>query len=473
MSDASKPGKPTTAQRLEAANRLHQQGRLLDAEVMYREVLAAEPENVDALHLLGVIAGQTGHDEAAVPLLARAVVLGGENAEVLANFGAVLMRVDKLEDAAKCLARATALKPDYEFAVANLAVALTRMGRLPEALRCYNRALEISPGSADVMANRAYALHLSGDLAAGWRDYESRFERGASPPLRRPFPYPWWDGSALDGKSLLLWGEAGVGDELWFAGMFPDLFELAHSPRRVVIECAPKLLTLFGRSFPKATVVATATPPQSECMHDVDLQIAAGSLAQHLRPGLASFPRRTRYLLADDKRIAYWKHKLAALGPGLKVGVCWRSTNLAGERKLSCTTLAQWTEVFKVPGVQFVSVQYDECRAELDAAQSATGVEIHQFPEVDMYNDLDGTAALLCALDLVISAPTAVSVLAAALGVATWQLNYLADWQCHGGIGNPWYRTMRQFVRQWDQRWERALSEVAMNLAELARDGRR
>ena len=123
---------------------------------------------------------------------------------------------------------------------------------------------------------------------------------------------------------------------------------------RVVIECAPKLLPLFRRSFGWAEVVGKSDPPDERCMKGVDVQIAAGSLGRYLRPGLESFPQRVEtdgaYLFADGKREMFWRTKLAELGPGLKVGVSWRSTVLKGERALQCTKLMQWGEVFKVAG---------------------------------------------------------------------------------------------------------------------------
>jgi hypothetical protein len=118
-----------------------------------------------------------------------------------------------------------------------------------------------------------------------------------------------------------------------------------------------------------------------------------------------------------------------------------------------------------VPGARFVSLQYDECSAELAAARSRFGLALHYFPEVDLYNDMDEAAALTRACDLVISAPTAVSVLAAAVGVETWQMTYGADWQTHGTLANPWLPAMVRFERRWNQSWEELIPAVAQALA--------
>jgi len=156
------------------------------------------------------------------------------------------------------------------------------------------------------------------------------------------------------------------------------------------------------------------------------------------------------------------------LGPGLKVGICWRSSNMRGNRALDCTELRQWGAILRVPGVRFVNLQYDECEAELKAAEQAFGIAIARFPEVDMFNDLDETAALMRGLDLVIGAPTSVTVLSEALGAPTWRMIYGPDWQRFGQAKHPWYPSMRSFERKWDESWESVLQTIADELRVVA-----
>jgi hypothetical protein len=304
-------------------------------------------------------------------------------------------------------------------------------------------------------------LLACGDLEAGWRDYESRFDpgRGEDRVLRPALPKPEWQGEDLTGKSILVWWEQGIGDQILFAGLLPELIERA---RRCTLLCAPKLVTLFGRSFPDARVAAQidATNPADT----FDVQVAAGSVARWLRPTLASFPNRSGYLVADPQRVAYWRERLAGIGGGLKVGFCWRSGLLKGERAFEYTSLSQWGPIFAVAGVHFVNLQYDECMKELDQARRDFGVTLHHFPEVDMFDDLDETAALMKALDLVISAQTSVSALAGALGVACWQMSCGTDWPALGAENNPWYPTMKCFRRTWEQPWSEPIERIASEL---------
>jgi hypothetical protein len=237
--------------------------------------------------------------------------------------------------------------------------------------------------------------------------------------------------------------------------------------RECVVECSAKLVPLLQRSFPDAIVVPR-TDPADPRTRTVDFQSALGSVARWRRPKLASFPLRTPYLHAPPGRIAYWRERLHALEAGMRIGFSWRSTNLRGRRALACAPLDEWGPIFKVPGLCFVNLQYDECKAELDRARSEFGVILHHFPEVDMFNDLTETAALMKALDLIISAPTTVSVQAAALGLPCWQLSYGADWQVHGTDHNPWHPTMKCFQRKADQSWLEIIEHVAAEVHRLS-----
>jgi hypothetical protein len=211
-------------------------------------------------------------------------------------------------------------------------------------------------------------------------------------------------------------------------------------------------------------VVPRTEPPHSYTQHGIDYQIPAGSLGRWLRPGIESFPRRRGYLAADPARVGHWKERLRALGTGPKIGFSWRSINTRGERALACTTIDLWGPILRTPGAHFICLQYDECSDELEAAQAQFGVAAHRFAELDLFSDVDGAAALMLALDLVISAPTSVTDLSSALGVPTWQLHHGADWKMHNLDHHPWYPTLRRFQRGLDQPWDEVIREVAAQL---------
>jgi len=305
--------------------------------------------------------------------------------------------------------------------------------------------------------NLGFSQLSCGQLSEGWKNHEFRH----SLDRKRFSRHPYWAGESLTGKAILIWGEQGIGDEIIFASLYAEVIAQAA---RCVIECAPKLVPLFTRSFPAATVVAKTEPPHPATLNDLDCQCAAGSLAQWLRPNLASFPLTNTFLTPDPARVAHWRMQLTELGPGPKIGFCWRSSLATGERTLHYTTLDQWGPIFSTQGLHFINLQYDECRSELNQAKAQFSMPLHAFTEIDMYNNLDETAALIQALDLVISAPTAVSTIAAALGVDTWVMSYGTTWEAHGTDHTPWFPTLKYFNRTWNHTWDETIELLADQL---------
>lgn len=485
---------PTVASLLEQGLRSQNDGDIQGAEQWFRSVLARAPGHADAAHLLGVLLYRTGRMPEAVTMLELAAGEAGAQAVVHLHLARAYQGAGRAGEAESSYLEALRLAPDLVPAHASLGVLYKQLGRLDEARSAFSRGLELEPGSAELWHNlgnlqrdfgqedeavssfdralaldpgllearysRALALLGSGNLAAGWTEHEVRLQLDRRSADLRPFAQPVWRGEPLEGRTLLVWGEQGVGDEMFHAGMYP---ELIAAGAQCVFECSAKLLPLFARSFPGARVVPRTAPAHDATSRGVDFQIAAGSLGRYLRAGLSQFPGRNTYLKADPDRVVHWRRRLAALGPGVKAGFCWRSGDVTGERALACTRLDQWGALFDLPGIEWICLQYSECEAELAAARSRFGVRLHRF-DVDYFNDLDEVSALTSALDLVVSAPTAVSVHAAALGIEVHQLTYGADWQTHGTGGVPWYPTMTRCLRAWDETWESVLARVACRI---------
>ena len=470
-------------------------GRLAEAENIYRQALQLEPDHLDSLHLLGNLLKIEGRPQEAVELLERLIARDPGRAEAHYHLAGARQACGRLEAALRGYDKAIELKRDFTAAhnnrasilqtqgalneaiegfrtalrtapdsaevYNNLGRALRQRGEIVEAIACHARALELQPDSADLHFSYAMALLQAGQLERGWQEYEWRFEQGFDPPRRRPFALPVWRGEDLSGKTILVWGEQGVGDEIRFAALLPDIILRAG---RCVYECAPKLEPLFARSFPQARIVPRSDPPHADTLGAIDLQIAIGSAARWLRPTLASFPDRHHYLTADPARVGYWRERVAAEGPGLKVGFNWRSSNLSNERSLYCPSLEDMDALFKVPGVCFINLQTGDCAAELRAAEARCGAKLKYFAEIDLFNDLAEAAALTSALDLVITAPTTVSVLSAALGVPTWSVTYAAHWDTHGTDHMPWHASMRTIRRFPPRSWSELMAQVADEL---------
>ncbi|CAO3435906.1 tetratricopeptide repeat protein [Azospirillum endophyticum] len=477
-------------------------GRVGQAAASFRTALTFQPDNAAALTNLGNALDMLERSEAAVCLHRQAIAADPALAEAHDNLGAALARLGRWSEAERAHAQALRLVPGLEAGWVNLSLALRRLGRLEAAERAGRCALALAPALADGMANRGRLLRelgndagaglwcgraltmepshaaaafnggvlnlAAGRLAQGWEGYERRFDtRDLMAAARRP-GVPPWDGKDLSGKRLLVWREQGIGDELMFAQRLPELIARAgQAGALIVVECDPRFVPLFARSLPQVTVRPAPASPDEPCA-DIDYHVALGSLSRHLGSTLSSFDGVKPVLRADPEAVEAWRRRLAGLGQGLRVGIAWRSGQLDPDRMPDYTRIEEWRPVLALPGLVPVNLQYGECGAELTAALDAFGRAPHAFADLDLRNDLDGTAALISALDLVIAPATSTGELAGGLGVPVWRLARAGDWTALGAGVRPWFPSMRLFRTGPGQRVGDLLPAVA---AELSRFG--
>jgi len=250
------------------------------------------------------------------------------------------------------------------------------------------------------------------------------------------------------------------------ASLYPDLID---SAREVVIECDTRLVPLFTRSFPKAEVRAqTHDEMRRETVHDFDRAISAGSLIRWFRPSIDTFPDRSSFLVPDPGRVIAWTERLAEIGPAPYVGISWRSKIQTAERRLEYTRLDEWGDIFQVPGVTWVNLQYDDCNRELRDAETRFGVHIHRWDWLDLMNDFDEVAALMTALDLVVAPFNAVSMLSGALGVRTVAMGNRFGWAELNADRMPWTPSIVVALRTPVEEWDEVLNVAAREVASVA-----
>ncbi|MFQ5730969.1 MAG: tetratricopeptide repeat protein [Planctomycetaceae bacterium] len=424
--------------------------------------LEIDPDSTAAWNTLGAVFFGQDDWEAAEDCFRSALTIDPEDALACYNLGNILKEQWRLDEAMDYYDRAIELDPGFAQAHVNRGVVLKYEGRLDEAIAGYTQALAAKPGDAEARFHRSLARLMQGDFARGWDEYESRWDYKATP---RDFPQPVWTGSSLRDRSLLVYAEQGIGDEVMFASCLPDVL---GQTRTCVIECDPRLAPLFARSFPLATVVpadrreAGVRGPQRDC----DLQIAMGSLPRYLRRNSESFPLRRRYLAADATLIRRWQTRLHEIGEGLKVGISWRGGDKPTIRRRRSTTLEDWRPLLELPDLHFINLQYGECRAEIERAGDRLGVSIHHWDDVNPLKDLEGFAAQIAALDLVISIDNSAVHVAGALGVPVFTLLPFAPnwrWQLDRD-DSPWYPSMRLFRQPEPECWAPVFERVAESL---------
>lgn len=452
--------------RLRLAELLEVTGRGRESLAELAMALECAPERLDLLARLSDGLQKLGLYPEMLRIANRAILDNGENYETLLALAVARFLTTDIHGAIESARKALTLAADRPEAYVALGSALFEHGEIDDALAAYRRALKVRPGLPDALFNIGLIHLRQGKYREGWTGFEHRFGLKHNIEVMRPCT-PRWNGTSLRGRTLLVMREQGLGDEIMYASCYPQIIKDAE---RCLIECEPRLQRLFERSFPEATFFPLSNLLTSELTDpgvEVDVRSYAGSLPRYLRNSLRDFPDHQGYLRADPERIAFWRERLAGLGDGLKVGISWRGGTVhsfTGKRTLP---LAALLPALSVPGVQWINLQYGRRADEITAFHGAQGIPIADWPEA-VDGDYDETAALVSALDLVISVCTSVVHLAGALGKPVWVMApYVPEWR-YGlhGENLPWYPSVRMLRQPSPGAWQPVISGVEHALRE-------
>jgi len=440
----------------------HQLRAFKQAQLLYENLLQLEPDNIKAL--LGVtqaLRDQCKYTEALHPA-ERAVALS-DTAETLIQLAFTQVNACQYEAALATCGRVQVLNPAME---ANLnttrAVCHTYLGDFAAGKHWLSRAQE-KPFMASGLEMFEGMIHLlHGDYANGWRGY--RLRALSDTEHQRLLPYPRWQGEPLQGQCLLVLAEQGVGDQIMFASCLPDL--VRSGARRILLEAHQRVATTLTRSFPEIEVFASNQTDFDWLPADagVDYYVSIADLPGFFRNHEADFPRHQGYLLADPERVAYWRTRL---GDGLPVvGFSWRGGVAKTRQAIRSLQLEQLLPLFATPGVRFVNLQYGDVAADLAAFAEAQGMSLLNFPEA--IRDLDEFAALICALDQVITVCNTTVHYAGALNKPCWVMTpYVPEWRYGLTFSSmPWYPSTRMFRQPEMGDWESVIAQVQGALAD-------
>lgn len=359
------------------------------------------------------------------------------------------------------LEREPTAKPSIDF---GYAVALFFLGEFEKARPYIERAIQLTPYNADARFLRGSLNLITGNFAAGWEDYRYRVFSDQETVIRL-LPMPLWSGESVEGKCILLLAEQGLGDQIMFASVIRDL--LAKRPGQVIIEAHKRIAKTLARSFKDCLVIPTSQAARFDWLKTlppIDYYAPIAELARIFRPDEDSFPRHAGYLMADPQRVAFWKDRLSALGSGMKIGISWRGGVDRTRRAVRSLPLTALEGILRMPNTRFISLQYGEVTAEVKEASDALGIPIAHWPEG--IADLDEFAALLSALDLVISVCNTTVHFAGALNRPVWVMTpRIPEWR-YGLLADSmvWYPSARMFRQPEHGDWESVLREVGETL---------
>ena len=446
------------------------------AENFFRRVLAQEPDRLEALVNLANLLRRASRTSDVIALLKPALERKPEEPTLWLTLGSAINEAGDSKTAETFYREALRLRPNYPPALGNLADLLADRGAIGEALSMYDTVIRSEQQNAQARLNRAILFLLTGELAKGWDDYEYRLQ------LQHKFPsrdhgLPRWNGKPAPNMRLLVAAEQGVGDQVAFVSLVPELAEqFAHQGSRIVLEAEPRLVPLFTRSFPDVRVHASdmETIGGRKLAHyhwlhgdnGADCAIEMGSLPPLMRSTLADFPKTHAYLVPSEES-ASWASWLGEQGKAPYIGLCWRSGLMGGARNIQYAPLEAWGAFLRsVPGT-LVSLQYDGRPEEIGALEKMSGRTICVPPNLDQKREIDRTASLIAALDAVASSPTAVSWIAAGLGVPTLKILYKISWTALGTDYEPFAPACRCIMPEHGGDWTTTFARAAAALNAL------
>ncbi|WP_207462748.1 tetratricopeptide repeat protein [Azospirillum sp. SYSU D00513] len=447
---------------------LRESGRPAEAAAVLRQALRHRPDGVETLANLGVALTETGELEEAVSCLERVLSARPDHLAAAFNLGVALERQDRLEEAVARYEAVLRLDPRHTGALVNLGRALSDLGRGREALQAWNAALALDPGNPDAHWNSALALLTDGDFARGWDAFEWRWAK-VMRKERRSFAQPEWDGRPLDGRTLLIGAEQGLGDGIQFLRFLP--LAARRGAGRILLEVPHPLLELFRAApLPPETEVIARAPdyPGGAGLPPFDVFAPMMSLPRLLGTGAELFGGAVPYLRADLQRRRSWAERLSAEAGDARLlcGLVWAGRPAHGNDRRRSMALERLRPLSSVPGVRLVSLQIGP------AAEQARGWR-EERRIIDVSGELRSftdTAALIMELDLVVTVDTAVAHLAGALGKPVWVLlPFVPDWRWQWGrVDSPWYPTLRLIRQPAPGAWEPVVETAAAALAQLA-----
>lgn len=418
---------------------------------LYLQLLERHGERTAANLLHGGFCHEhLGGIDAAAALYAESIAADPSLVEPEVDLAGVLWRLEDFEGSLAHARRAVDLAPEHPYAQRILGTALLNLNRLEDAEHHLRRALQLKPEFALAGLDLAFALLLAGRLDEGWRRYESRWrdpDRLPRPSFYRPEAE--WPGPSvpLQGQAIAVYAEQGLGDVIQCLRYLPMLQGLGAHVRCVL---QPELVGLVEASFPGVQCLVPG--------RDLTVQwhIAMMELPARFGTTLQAIPAPARYLQVSVAAQEAWRSRLAPWEGRKKIGIAWSGSLSQVNNRNRAIPLSTLQPLLDLPGTQCFSLQKGAAPAYTDVALD------HLADLTPQWNDFVDSAAMVDALDLVITVDTSIAHLAGALGKPVWVLlPPNADWRwLLERDDSPWYPSMRLFRRGFGEPREAQVDRV-------------
>ncbi len=442
-------------------NTLRDLGNLQEAEISIRKAIELNPHFANAHLNLGLILKDLDNLQGAEISTRTAIELNPDLADAHSNLGTILRDFGNLQEAEISTRTAIELKPEFADAHSNLGTILMDLGNLKEAEISARKAIEIKPEVADAHYNLSFILLKAKKFKEGFNKYEWRWKvrnRKKSIGVKLETSKPEW--TPNNKARVLLWAEQGLGDEILFASLIP---ELVRKVDQLIVKTDERLIPLFQRSFDKQIIYINKNNFVDE--EKYDFQIAMGSLPKFLRKDEENFKKgKKQYLKVDERKTNIFRDKLKDKRFKKIIGISWKSNSIVNKNR--SLSLEKFILGIYRPEICFVCLQYGDVKEEIKNIKNNYGINIYEFEEIDKFENIDDLTALASICDEIVSIENMTEYIAGGLGIKSYIL-LTPNCLWHNGckeLKSDWFPSLN-FVRQENEtNWEKALNRIKHQL---------
>jgi tetratricopeptide (TPR) repeat protein len=440
------------------AKLLQERGEHDAAFAIFCEALTADFDDYESLYRLGLSFAARGHYGPAANIFARCAQCKHDDPLVFLDLGHCFRQTDQLERAEELLKISFALTDDKRLksmVMGNIAGCYSNNGTPEKGIELYDQAIAIDPSVNTHTFNKGLLQLELGQWAEGFKNYEFGFTTGQRPVRTYEGVTPWRPGVDIKGKTVIVWGEQGIGDEIMFASCLPDLMRDAG---RVIFDCHPRLVTLFERSF-GIKCYGTRKTMQFDWWRNenADVSMSITSLA-YLYRSEGQFPG-TPYLKATP-------HKLPPINKP-RIGISWYGGTVKNKANDRSIPLAKWEPIMRAIDAEWYSLQYTPAAADEAARfEEETGIHIKHYPGLVQCDDYSRTVDFTAGLDLVISVCTSILHVCGAIDKPCWLLTPTNPAWTVGlsGDHHAWYKSVDCIRQKTPGDWGPVIQAVSDRL---------
>lgn len=440
-----------------------------EAEKIFNKAIKINNKYIPSYNNLGHCYSLLHMNEKALNCFKKAIELDPKSHEAINNIANNYLENGNSHEALKFYLKANEIKPLDHKILYNIAIAYFNLDKEKKAEEYFEKSYKINPDDETLKKNYSMLLLKQQKYKKAWELFEGRLKlqefsyKNSSADNIKNFLID--KNKILTNSNILVVKEQGIGDEILYASMYPDL--LKKFPN-TIIETDKRLVSLFERSFnsnkKEKFVNFTKFSSKKNSLNNFDAVLYAGSLGKFFRNKISDFPKKN-YLVSNDSFKNKIKNDLLNIDDKIKIGISWNSKRKQYGKGKS-VDLEDLVPIFKLENFTFINLQYGDTENELKKFYSKYKIKIHSLKSIDLFNDFESIAALLSSLDLFISVSNSTAHLAGALGIETWLIkpkNYATfHYWNQPGDKTPWYQSIKIFSNK--EKSKNCITEIKQEL---------